>query len=404
MDNPVLGMIMQIGSEVTAGDGNGVTGANKRLRNTRLAFAPTWEDTQEYKGEGQSYVNNIVPGYEHVEGDSTCPLSFTESCYVLESAAKKLPDPTVGAQGEYTRVYRDGIPGIDTIRTYVVQKGNGRANFQYNYVFWNSIDLLMNNRGATIGGGAFGQRVGVIPDMTTSPTKVANVLAPPKDIGLFFSYSMAGLDSEPIRVGRAFDFHFVRGPKFNLITPMNEDLESYATIVENEDGVDATVTVTLGMDVYTPKTVSARANSATYLYGDVVKRAGSTHTVVFKSVQGGAAAASEPAAMATAVPGDLVTDGSVIWLTIAYDFRDPISMAAARAGETFYLKCRALGPIIGGAVRYLLEWKGSVQVPTPFTPESHDGLSVNTYELRVVEDETAGYPWEIKVINKLAVV
>jgi hypothetical protein len=404
MDNAAIGLKMRIASESSAGGGGT---ANKILRYMRLPLQSAWENLGEFKSEGNYLVEGVQPGDELASGDASSVLSFTESCYVYESALQKLADPTVGPGGSYTRLYTNPTVGVDSRRTYTVEKTNARMTLKYNHVVATGFTVSQTRQAATMTAPFIGQLAQVLTEPTSpSPAKVASVRVIPVQTGLFYSeVSMDDLDVAPIRMTRNFEFGFGMGGFLAPFYPMNELLRSFGGVVEQED-VDATATLRLGTDVATPNTVPARANTTVYVAGDYVKRAGGTHTVVFKARVGGTSAASEPAAMATAVHGTSITDGTVEWLAVNFDVRAPFSMADTREGKTFWIRCRSIGPVIdvASSTYYLHQVDLAVQAIAPLQFDAERGLMVRPLSLRIVDDEVEGVGMKIKVVNKLAVV
>jgi hypothetical protein len=404
-DNPSIGLIAQIGLETLAGDGNGATGANKRLRNTKMPLKTAFVNTNTYKGEGAQWTQDTVPGDIMASADSSCPGSFTEQCYQYESAFKKVT-PVSGPGGSYARTYRLPIPGVDPFQTYVVQRGNGRFNRQWNYVHWTGVHIVANRQAYDVTGPMVGQpkgATGVIDAMTATPTKVPSVLIAPTKVGLFYAPTLAALESAPIRLTRNFTYDLnidgLRAPFY----PMNELVNSFVGTTDQPDPT-GTLDLTLGVDVLTPTTVPARANTTAYIVGDVLKKATGPHTVLFLVTVAGTSAASEPGGYGTAVVGNVITDGTMTVVAIDFDLGAPFRLADIEAGQTFYIRKKAVGPMIDTATGtvYLHQVDCAVQAPDIPDDADQDGLAVRTYHFNLAEDFTAGYPLEVKVVNKLA--
>lgn len=405
-DNSIGGLIAQIGIETVLGDGNGVTGANKRLRNTKFPLKTQWLNTTEYKAEGGTYGTETVPGDEVANGDGSAPLSFTESNYVYDSAIKTATPASGGAGAYYTRVWVPPIPGTDVFRSYAVQRGNGRYNRQWNGVFYTGFDLNLGRDANTLGGPLSAQNVQVIDAMTATPTKIASVIAQTTRTGLFMGTDWANLAASPARLSRNFSLamavHNIRGPIF----PMNETLDSYAGVTERSD-VDATVDLKLGIDVLTPTTVPVRANTTAYLLGDVVKKASGPHTVLFRVTTAGTTGASEPAAFGTATVasiGSTITDASVTWTVIGFDVMSGgMPYAEIRQGATYYFLAKTIGPVLHtDGTRYLHQVKFAAQANAFPDEDDQDQLATHTHHLRIVEDPTTGNTYEVTTICKLA--
>jgi hypothetical protein len=401
IDNPSLGIKLQLGTEVTPGDGNGVTGANRRLRQMRLAMRDEFVDVAEYMSEGGQFVNNEVPGDRLANGTASSPLSFTECNFIYDSALKKVTasGPTNSA---YTRVYRPAIPGVDVFRTYVGQKGNGRYNREWRFLHFNGFNLALTRAAATLGAPARAWYSSIVDQLTATPVKIANVVASPIKTGLFYADSLANLVAAPIRLTRNFeatlDVTGFREPFF----PQNELVDTFPAVMD-QPGVTAELKLRMGIDVLTPTTVAARV-AGPYVVGDVVKKSSPPHTVLFRALTAGTTTGSDPAGFATAVVGQQIVDGPVTWEVIAYDFGGPFQMSKINSGGTFFVRLLTVGPVIDAATSttYLHKVDIACQATAPYEDSDERGLATNNYTFRVVEDDTAGYPFEITTVSKMS--
>lgn len=73
-----------------------------------------------------------------------------------------------------------------------------------------------------------------------------------------------------------------------------------------------------------------------------------------------------------------------------------------RTSQTKFLRVEATGPVISGAVRYLLQWDLAVKVLEPGEQSDEDGLYALAPSLQVVHDPTWGRASRVTVVNTVA--
>ena len=393
-DNSILGIVGQIGAEASPGAGGN---ANRRLPNSKYTLS-SQGDFNEYKGEGSKFVNSVVPGDEWSSGDYSCPMSFSEVIWPLESIIKKVT-PTGGAGSSQTRVYSPNPNGPDTIQTFVAQRGNGHYNRQFTHVFWNDLTMTFARKEAMLSGTVMGQQVTFPTAMTTSPTLIENALVTPKLIDLFYADTWANLSVSPTQILRGFNLEFKIGSRYNPFYPMNSSLPSFAGITESAD-LDASLSLKLGADV---NYVGAWQATTAYTLGVVRTRLTGTGLLVFKVTTAGTTGAAEPTWPTTI--GGTVTDGTVVWTAILPDYGDPVNMDVMRRGATVFLRAKVLGPQISGAVYYMLQADFCAVVNSVPGEDDENGLATNTWGMRITPEPGGTLkPFEITVVNKVAAV
>lgn len=88
--------------------------------------------------------------------------------------------------------------------------------------------------------------------------------------------------------------------------------------------------------------------------------------------------------------------------TTGSDFSGPFTLAGMRAGTTYYVRVKAVGPLITGSIYYTFILDMAVQISKAVKFQKEGAVQALGWDFRVVNDVAAGKPYSIKVINKTA--
>lgn len=398
-DHGMTGMQMLIAAEPVAGGG----GTNFRtLPQMRGAPAP-WVEFTEERAEGSKYPTDITVGDEGAEGDLSSGVCWGTLPFMFDSLLHATT-PVGGAGGSYERIWLPQAFTPDIIRTFEIDKGNGLLNWKWVYAYWNALTLTFSRKVSTQSGTVRAWPVDFMHAMPATPTVIEGLLMNSRNSDLF--YSTVGLDdlnTNPIQILRGFNFEWGVADRFGEYAPMNSTIRGYGGILEGDS--KPTVNLRLGKQLNGTTPWSA---TTVYTIGQVRTRVTGTwpNNLVFRAATAGTSGGTEPTWPATA--GGTVVDGTVTWEAIPLDYGDPLSYDVMRKGAYRFFRLQNRGPVISGAITYLLQVDVSVKISDAPGDDTEGPLLVNSWKTTIVPSQEtgtlAGAPMKVRLVNKVAAV
>jgi len=178
--------IANIGLETTKGTG---VAASKRLTSTMVTAEPQF-DVSTYKATGYRYPTIATLSKEWMQATLEGPLSYTEMCYWLSSAIKKV---TPTGMSPYTYTFTHSTTSAETVQSFTVEMGSAARAMKFVYGQLMSFNVTFNRNEATFRGTMFGKAIQDNITLTAGPTEIAQRPIMPTETTFYLADSAAGL-------------------------------------------------------------------------------------------------------------------------------------------------------------------------------------------------------------------
>jgi len=178
----------QLGVETTSGTS---VAANKRLPSLDIEISP--EHTKQFfKGAGYKFNTIGVMNKNWAVGTYKAPLNYSELAYVLACYGNFAAPVDVGTGGR-SWTFNPAISGVDTIKTYTIERGDSTDAAKATYGIFNSCDIEITRDTGTVSGGVLARGFSVGNTLTASPTTIANKPVSMNDMSIYLDATSAGL-------------------------------------------------------------------------------------------------------------------------------------------------------------------------------------------------------------------
>lgn len=377
-------------------------------KNTKLGLAPEL-DMNDYSGEGQKVTSTLQSGDEHSEGDYSCPGSFTELVLPFDGILKSVNPGVAGSDGQFTRVYTPDPYGPDTVKTYVHEKGNGRINKKFGFVFFSDFSLNLTRKSANATGKVMGQQMGFQTAMTpkTIPVPAAWATATVYPLGALVRKT--GTAPNPLLYFRVIA---KSGTGTSGTPEPTWPTTAGATVIDNAGANQLTWRAELPSNIpnvlIVPKDISVYWSLVSFAdlaletnkfsrYFDYTLNLGGRFGEFYpmddaKDSYGGITEKKMTANIHLKVGAD-VNDTQT-------DYRDPISMTNIRNNTIMFIRAKCLGPLIGGTTYNKLTIDTCVQLRPP-KDDDENGLAALGVDAEVIPDPATDKFLEATLVNTL---
>jgi hypothetical protein len=258
-----------------------------------------------------------------------------------------------------------------------------------------------------------------------------NRIVVPQRFDLFFAETMADLGGASGSPGasrqqlmRGFDYELKLGNRYAAFFPMVSSLTSFAGIIEQ--AIDATLSLRIGMDTvsgdFTPPMTLFRERNGLPIYvrlqaeSEDVPVSGGAITTVAVSYGGQGYAVNQTSIAGVTIFG---RTGSGFTGTVSTNVNGVVTSITVTTGGTLYTGPytvylpTALGTPMNPATftvtanavvteRYHMHIDTCSVVNQPLKWEDQNGLIVNGWDMRIINDAAAGYPMQMVLVNKTA--
>lgn len=236
---------IQLGKETTAG--TGVT-AGKRLTNMQIDPSPNIPvKTAKYPGSKVATAAQL--GQEFTEFNYSGVLDFNTITYILASLFG-VATPTVPGSAVLENDWAWSPPPnspISAPATYTIEHGSSKGAEKTAFSIFSALGITWNQTTADISGKLFGQKQSRSITMTSSPTKIPSMAAPPALISTFISADGSSYTKLTSDLDGEMHFNDLWSPTFHV----NDSNPSFDAIHERMGDIGGTLTVEEGSDADT---------------------------------------------------------------------------------------------------------------------------------------------------------